>query len=238
MKFVFLDVEATGVSEADRLLQVAYEYEGFRVNQWYKPPVAISKEAMAIHHVTEVMVADKPGFVGSPEHQELLTIRDDYILVAHNAKYDMGMLEKEGIAFPTYICTLKVARYVDDGSMSNHQLQYLRYYYDLVVDLGDLAPHDALADIIVLKAVTKKLSEQLAVKDRVQGIDIAKRMIEISSQPSLITKFTFGKHNGKTVAEVAKEAPDYLEWLLKQKKLAPEGEEDWIHTLNHHLQNF
>jgi len=235
MKFVYLDVEATGVGDEDRLLQVAYEYDGFRVNQWYKPPVAISKEAMAIHHVTEVMVADKPAFVGSPEHQELLTLADDYVLIAHNAKYDMGMLEKEGVVFPTYICTLKVARYVDDGSMSNHQLQYLRYFYDVTVDLGDLAPHDALADIIVLEEIFRILHINLAKKEGITGIEAFKRMIEISSQPSLIPKFTFGKHNGKTVAEVP---PDYLEWLLKQKKLAPEGEEDWIHTLNYHLQNF
>lgn len=243
MKLLFLDVEATGTEEEDRLLQVAYRYKtddaNYSVNQYYKPPVPIKKEAMAIHHVTEKMVADKPAFLKSDEQIELQELaKEGQVLVAHNAKYDMGMLAKEDVHFNSHICTLKVARYVDAGSMSNHQLQYLRYFYDLEVDLGELAPHDALADILVLEEVARKLSYEVAKKDGVEGVDIIKRMVEISELPSLINKFTFGKHNGKTVAQVAEETPDYLEWLLKQKMQAPENEEDWIHTLHYHLNNY
>ena len=42
--------------------------------------------------------------------------------------------------------------------------------------------------------------------------------------------------NGKTVADVARVDPGYLEWMLAQKEQSdPEVEEDWIYTLRYHL---
>lgn len=35
-------------------------------------------------------------------------------------------------------------------------------------------------------------------------------------------KLTFGKHKGKTLGEMIVEAPDYLDWLMKQDRTAPE----------------
>ena len=60
-------------------------------------------------------------------------------------------------------------------------------------------------------------------------------MIEISSKPSLMNLFNFGKYNGKTVEDVANIDRGYLEWMLTQKEQNPENEEDWIYTLNHYL---
>ncbi len=62
------------------------------------------------------------------------------------------------------------------------------------------------------------------------------KMIEISSRPSLMNMFNFGKHNGKTVEEVSKIDRGYLEWMLTQKEQAgTETEEDWIYTLKYYL---
>jgi hypothetical protein len=48
--------------------------------------------------------------------------------------------------------------------------------------------------------------------------------------------FNFGKYNGKTVADVARSDPGYLEWMLNQKEQAnSDTEEDWIYTLKYHL---
>ena len=60
-------------------------------------------------------------------------------------------------------------------------------------------------------------------------------MIEISSHPSLLKFIPFGKHNGKTVEEVARIDRGYLEWLLAQKLESDQVDEDWIYTLKHHL---
>ena len=60
-------------------------------------------------------------------------------------------------------------------------------------------------------------------------------MIEISSHPSLLRAFNFGKYVGKKIAEVAKTDKGYLEWLLREKEKSGQIDEDWIYTLKHYL---
>jgi DNA polymerase III epsilon subunit-like protein len=236
---LFLDVEATGTEKEDRLLQVAYRFNGGDRNALFKPPVPIKLAAMAVHHVTERMVEDKPLFAHSELKQELqLLSAEGHILVAHNAKYDLGMLAKEGITFPRFIDTLKIARHIDKGGrFENHQLQYLRYFYDVEVEA---IAHDAFGDIVVLEAVFERLYNDFAAHEGfVAGTPtldgVLERMIQVSTLPSLLNTFNFGKYTGQKIAEVAKRDRGYLEWLLAQKKQNPEGEEDWIHTLTHYL---
>lgn len=246
-KLLFLDVEATGIEDRDRLLQVAYRYENVVCNELFKPPVPIKLEAMAVHHVTEKMVADKQSFdLSLPKKNLQLLSAQGAILVAHNAKYDMGMLAKEGITFPRYIDTLKVARHIDtDGRFANHQLQYLRYFYGLEVEA---TAHDAFGDILVLEQVFWKLYREVAAKDFPATLPsdpvmdgIIMHMVKISAAPSLLTHIRFGKMKDKPdeeqlIATIAKKDRGYLEWLLEQKKAKPEGEEDWIYTLEHYLK--
>lgn len=77
-QLVFLDVEATGVEVEDRLIQVAYRHhdggQATVVNELFKPPVPIKLPAMAVHHITEKVVADKPPFAGGFVHTRLLEL--------------------------------------------------------------------------------------------------------------------------------------------------------------------
>ncbi len=61
-------------------------------------------------------------------------------------------------------------------------------------------------------------------------------MIDISSRPSLMRSFSFGKHTGKKVEEVLATDRGYLEWLLEQKQSNDQKDEDWIYTLKHYLE--
>ena len=72
---------------------------------------------------------------------------------------------------------------------------------------------------------TENLDEEGAVK----------KMIEISSHPSLFKYINFGKHVGKEIKEIARIDPGYLEWLLAQKLESDQIDEDWIYTLKHYL---
>jgi len=239
-ELLYLDTECTGISEEDRLLQVAYKYKDEIYNELFKPPLPIKLPAMAVHHVTEKMVADKPAFIGSSIYDHLKAIAPTSILVAHNAKYDLGMLAKEGIEFPRHICTYKLAKYLDEGQYENHQMQYLRYFYGIEIEA---TAHDAFGDILVLEQLFKILMTKVIEKDFVPNgsmiSSVIDRMVEITKLPSLYTKFTFGKYDfkkcGLPISEVARLDPGYLHWLLDQKKANPEGEEDWIYTLNYYL---
>lgn len=235
--FIYLDTETTGVDKTDRLYQVAYKTPTETLNEMFKPPVPISHVASSITHVTTKDVALKPPFTNSTTEAKLKDLAEkDYIFIAHNAQFDLGMVAKEGINFKRHICTMKLARHIDEGDMVNHQLQYLRYYYDLEIDLGGLAPHDALADIIVLEAIFKKLARAIQEKYNLTKEQTIERMLDISMNPALIKKIGFGKYKGQSIAEVAKLDKGYLIWLLNEKKKKPEGEEDWFYTLNHYLK--
>ena len=78
-----------------------------------------------------------------------------------------------------------------------------------------------------------KIAENVLDLDEEKVIE---KMMEISSHPSLIGIFNFGKHLGKKVEEVLKNDRGYLEWLLAQKLESDQIEDDWIYTLQHHLK--
>ena len=119
-------------------------------------------------------------------------------------------------------------------------MQFLRYYYDPEYGFSnkdniEIIAHSADGDVLVLEQVYKYLFNLAKEK---AGIDdeeiIIKRMIEISNKPSLIRRFSFGKHIEKLVEEVAQQDRGYLEWFLKTKE--EEGtDEDWLYTLKYYL---
>lgn len=229
---IFLDTETTGTGPQDRLLQLAYKQSESTYNELYKPPVPITLEAMSVCHITEKMVADRPAFIGSFTHNDLKTrIAVGGIVVAHNAPFDIEMLKREGIEVPQHICTLKVARYIDQGGKyGNHKLQYLRYFYGIELDVN---AHDALADVLVLEKVFEQLYQEIYA---IYEGDVIEEMLRISKLPSVFRTVNFGKYAGKSIADIAKYDRGYLEWLLKEKCKQPKGEEDWIYTLEQALK--
>jgi DNA polymerase III epsilon subunit-like protein len=226
-RLLFIDTETTGLGEEDRIFQIAYEFRGEEKNELFLPPISISIEASETTGFTNKDVQDKESFAQSKMKKELEEILADpeNIFVAHNAKFDVAMIEKEGLRVGRVIDTLKVAQALDpQGKLGAYRLQYLRYALDL--DIKDARAHDALGDIRVLKALFLRLFSKLK-KELGDDKIVIERMIEISSAPVLIKKFSFGKYVGEFVEVVAKNDPGYLEWLLKEKqKQAADGDLD------------
>ena len=237
MRVIFLDTETTGNSDKDRLCQLAVK-ERFvdepLLNATYKPPVPISIESMAIHHITERMVAARPAFKDAPEYASLkdLLESDEVVVVAHNAAFDLAMLAREGIVPKHSICTYKLAYALDpNDQLPNYRLQYLRYLLDLDIEAE---AHDALGDVLVLEALFERLLDKMKERHGTEeaALDAA---LAISARPLLFTTIRFGKYNGKKLDDVAKTDRAYLEWLLRQKEESPATEADWIYTLKHYL---
>lgn len=238
-KLIFLDTETTGTGPTDRLCQVAYAYGDAEVEGLYKPPVPITIDAMAVTHITNKMVADCPVFAGSPMFRELEQIfASGVILVAHNAMFDVDMLQREGLVVPQSIDTFKLSHFLDtNGIIPRHNLQYLRYYHDL--EVGEVVAHDALGDVRVLRALFAfQWALMLPLYEQSEE-RVLQEMLAVSARPILMKKFNFGKYTGQTVKEVADKDADYLAWLFNQKVMTREqgGEDDenWIYTLDFHL---
>jgi len=224
--FIFLDTETTGTGPDDRLCQIAFKPQGgSAVCELFNPGIPISIDAMSIHHITNKMVQDKPRFKGSRAYQSLTNLLENAgnVLIAHNAKFDVNMLNREGIYPSKVICTIKLARYLDkNGVIPKYNLQYLRYYLGLEIKAS---AHDALGDILVLEAVFNRINTKFkenGLKEPVQ------EMIRISNNPILIPRMPFGKHKGILFSEIP---PDYLQWLL-----TTELDEDMTYTVKTHLE--
>lgn len=233
-KLIFFDTETTGTMNHDRLIQLAYKVGDEIFNKLYNPGVKIPPEASAVHHITNKMIADMPSFEESGDLPKVKELFEDElsVVIAHNAVFDLGMVEKEGVMPKNYICTLKVARALDtDSKLDNYKLQYLRYKLDMDID-G--AAHDALGDVLVMEELFNRLVKKLTDTGLTEQEAIEK-MIVISGEPSILRTFNFGKYAGKKIEDVCKTDRGYLEWLLKEKEKKSEGEEDWIYTLKHFL---
>lgn len=229
-KLFFFDTETTGNEEKDFLCEIGYKIGDKTAEGMFKPPIPVSVESMAVHHITNKMLADKPEFKYSPLFEEVKKYAHDgkTIFVAHNAQFDLRMLKKEGIIPERSICTLKVARELDsEDKIPSYRLQYLRYYLDLDVE-G--TAHDALGDVLVLEQLFGRLFQKMRESEESDEA-VLEKMIAISARPSFIRKINFGKYSGRLVMDIAKTDPAYLEWLYKEKSKTPEAEEDWLYTL-------
>lgn len=235
---VFLDTETTGAGSDDRLCQVGFKFNGVEVESLFKPPIPISIDAMSVCHITNKMVADSQSFSDSQMKKDLENIfAQENILVAHNAKFDVDMLRREGVEVKNIIDTYKVAQYLDEKSeIPRYNLQYLRYYYE--IEIEDAIAHSALGDVRVLEKVFEKYFDQM-MRSMNEESRVLQEMIDISNRPIMVKKFNFGKYNNAMVAEVAANDAGYLRWLLNEKiKLRDQGgenDENWIFTLQHYL---
>ena len=241
---LFIDTETTGREEEDRIFQLAFIFQDKEHQDLCAPPLPLSVEAMEATHYTNKDVEDKPKFQDVNAAKVLLEIleNENTVFVAHNAPFDIAMLEKEGVKTGKFIDTLKIAQHLDpDGKLGAYRLQYLRYALNL--EVKDARAHDAMGDVKVLKALFERLYKKLIQETGDKEATIQK-MIELSSMPIEIKKFTFGKHKDKTIEQVAMEDRGYLEWLLKekQKELNEQGgtyntaqTQDWIYTLEKYV---
>lgn len=235
-KLIFFDTETTGNTDEDFLCQLAYKTGDESFVSLYKPPRKVPPEASAVHHITNKMLESATPFQESADYKKIKELFEDEnsIVVAHNAVFDLAMLQKEDINPKNFICTLRVARDLDrEGKIERYNLQYLRYLLEIEVEA---VAHDAMGDVLVLEKLFERLMKKIITEDSASEEDAIKKMVDISSRPSILRTFSFGKHNGKKIEEVLQIDRGYLEWLLAQKLESEQNEEDWIYTLNHHLK--
>ena len=239
MKIIILDTETTGNKEEDRICQLSYLVmnENFEIeeihNELVKPPLPISYEAMAVHHITNEMVEDKPQIKYTDAYKRLKELNSpENLIVIHNAKFDLDMLKKEGFnSFFKLIDTFRILKHLlPEGKFS---LQYNRYALGLYKKEKDICKkynieinaHDALGDVIVLGLLFEYI---------IRNFDKTfKELIELTTKPVLHDKFYQGKHKFEKIKDVLIKDPDYIEYMLSLTDLDP----DVKYSIEHHLEN-
>lgn len=204
-------------------------FTGNNTNPWTRsttwsalinPGRAIPVQAMAIHHITDEMVAGKPD--ARDVFEDFVAEPRPIACAFHNSRFDVGALKRSGCdvtllppIIDTYRCAIAAWQAPSFGN------QALRYWLGLkLADVSLAQPHRAAGDAYVTAALVRRLLTVLTVDE----------MIAISSRPARLPHFQFGKHVGKPIAEVP---IDYFEFILF--KSTGEWDEDVLYTATQEL---
>jgi len=239
-KYVILDTETTGTGENDRVIQLGFMVLGAKEvevhNEFCSSDVPISFGAMEVHGITPEMIEGKPTCQETTAYKRLqeLNTQENYMII-HNAPFDLGMLEKEGFNTQMKVIdTLRVAKHIFADEEA-HRLQYFRYKMGIYKDeqkeadaLGiKIKAHDAIGDVLILKLFLTKLKEAVSVE--FPHANPVEKMVDLTNTPIMIKTFRFGKHKGKTLAEVANSDTGYLRWMLSNMENL---DEDMKYSIN------
>lgn len=125
----------------------------------------------------------------------------EIVFIAHNAQFDEPFFKPfMGVHVGT-ICTLRLAkRFLLDAE--NYKLTTLRYQYGLHKGTAHRADDDVLATVDLLRLISM-----------VSGLSLNEMLIE-TAKPLMIKKMPFGKHKDKPLADLVKQDPGYIRWLL------------------------
>jgi DNA polymerase III epsilon subunit family exonuclease len=165
-EFVAFDLETTGLfAGACRIVEAAavrFRGDGTelaRLERLVNPGCTIPWQAMRVHGITDAMVRGQPTIAQVlPEFLEFLGA-DDTLLLAHNARFDIGFLAadvaKLGLAAPSHavLDTLAIARRRLPG-LRNHRLETVAAYFRVPA-----GRHRALADSLAVKEAFLRMTE-------------------------------------------------------------------------------
>lgn len=150
MQTIFLDTETTGFGKC-HLVELAWKSPSDRFIRELrvKPPIPIEDKAASVHGISNEMVQDLPLFIDHINYPFLKQLLENNIVIAHNAKFDIDVLAREGITIENFICTQKVAKTLWP-ELKSHSLQNLRESLDIQVAA---VAHSAVGDVAVLAAL-------------------------------------------------------------------------------------
>ncbi len=207
-----VDTETTGVdTKVCKLVELAMYSEYTSFETLINPGCDIPPETSAVHHICNedvVDAIDEPTAIYALCEQ--LIYAGVTVLAAHNADFDRTILERLGIPQLDWICTYKCALWVWPDAPS-HKNEALCYW----LNIGDngrrfsQGSHSALHDA---KRTYLLLNELLKITNLEQ-------LKTWTKQPKNITKLAFGKHVGKTWAEIDS---GYLNWMVNQADFDPD----------------
>ena len=228
---VFLDLEATGVwPEKDRIVEVALikmtpdgkeELFHTKVN----PEMKIPPESIAIHHITDEDVKGAPTF--RQIARKVLEFFNGADLGGFGLdRLDIPLLQKEfrlaEVTFDFSKCRLLDAKKIFMLKEPRDLGTACRFYLNKPLENAHTALADARATLEVFKAQLGKYPDlpkdaegihEATRSDSWVYVDESQRFRWWSGE----VYFNFGKEYGKSLKEVAKERPAFLDWMLNQK---------------------
>jgi DNA polymerase-3 subunit epsilon len=168
------------------------------------PECLIPETSIAIHHITQEMVMDKPTI--QQVLPQVLELVGDHIIIGHGVGFDIDILataaERYGIPCKIrqnrFFDTLRMARLYGESPVNS--LEYLRKHFNIPLE----GAHRAMSDVIVNKEVFKHLSKRFRTTEQ---------LFEALSKPILMNTMPLGKHKGRLIKEIPLQ---YLQWVANK----------------------
>ncbi len=167
---VIIDTETTGLNpKKDRIIEIAAvelinkQITGKQYHSYFNPePVQVSTEAFKIHNISNEFLKTKPKF--AQEVNKLLKFINNDVIIAHNARFDIEMINSEleklnlTINKSNIIDSLELARKLFPGK--SNKLQTLAKRYKLTTEKA----HSAINDCKLLAKLYIMITQELHPK--------------------------------------------------------------------------
>jgi DNA polymerase-3 subunit epsilon len=222
-----IDLETTGINLAsDRIIEIAIIKilpDGTQAtkHKLINPEMSIPQASSDIHGITNEKVKDAPNF--KQVANELKQFLDNCDLAGYNSnRFDIPLLVEEflriGMEFDTkgrkLLDVQRVFHMMEQRTLS----AAYRFYCSKNLDGAHSAQIDAGATWEILEAQLLKYPQLgndvesiLKFTGEDEIIDFARRF----AMENGVEIFNFGKHKGRSVAEVLKIEPQYYDWMMK-----------------------
>jgi DNA polymerase III epsilon subunit family exonuclease len=242
--FVF-DVETTGLDCNDNeILSIAALILDERLQEtkrlvvYAMPDKGVEPEAAKVNGYTQAKWLANGAVSQYTMVKEICRFVKDYVALiplGHNVDFDIGFLkalfkrhnlERDYRKFFSYhrIDTVAMAVTFDLIKFGikgpEYKLGALCQRFDIPLENA----HDALCDVEATATLYKKIVDALGGKKEVRIVAPSKykKFIEPGGEKGT-WMFVRGKHEGQSLEKVAQEAPDYIQWVLKEVNgLSPE----------------
>lgn len=225
---IFFDLETTGVDTSkDRIVEISLvkvmpdgeqETKTRRIN----PEMPIPPASTAIHGITDEDVKDAPRF------REVAKSLAQYIegcdLGGFNSyKFDLPLLAEEFLRAGVDI-DLKKRKMIDVQNIFHKMEQRTlvaayKFYCDKDLQDAHSAEADTLATYEVLLAQLARYPDDLKNDvDFLADFSLRSKFVDYAGRVVYDDKgvevFAFGKHRGRSVAEVFRKEPSYYSWIM------------------------
>lgn len=222
-----IDLETTGIDLAtDKIVEIAIVKlmpDGTiqKKRKLVNPQKPIPQASSNVHGITDEMVRDAPAF--KQIANEIKQFLNNCDLGGYNSnRFDIPMLVEEflraGLDFSMegrkLIDVQKIFHTMEQRTLS----AAYKFYCNKILDNAHSAEADASATLEVLHAQIERYPQLGLTIETILScigeddcVDFARRMVIVDG----VEVFNFGKHKGKSVAEILRIEPQYYDWMMK-----------------------
>ncbi len=224
---IFFDLETTGVDTSrDRIVEISMIKvmpDGERITKTRRlnPEMPIPESATAIHGISDADVADCPTFRQVARSLMDFVVGCDFGGFNSN-RFDVPLLVEEFLRVGMEV-DFKRRNFIDVQNIFHKKEQRTlvaayKFYCDKSLDDAHSAEADTMATYEVFVSQLERYDDLPDTIEEIAKFSTHNETVDFAGQIILNDKgvevFAFGKHRGRSVAEIFEREPSYYSWMM------------------------